>query len=301
MGRMSEPHLHTCAGFGVLPGAGALYGGLSGLWSLSPPLLQITPLVHSDLEQPVIGSNHRILEALTVPAGCPSHRELHRCRRRRRRAQSGSHVLGLILAGVAEHHQEFIAPDPHYGFLRPNVAHEETGHLHQHAVSLGMTIPVIVLLEVIDIEIDAAPLSIWLRFALACDRVQIPAVVTASEWVPDAELEKLGLQLLALRDVDENTVTVLIASLRIDREKCAVDDRPHLSIATRELELDVANGAIALELRHLSRSYLGPDEIARAKTPQLFQRFDAKHFEEGGIRIDDLAIQCRDVDSFLQA
>ena len=160
MGRMSKPHLHTPAGFGVLPGAEAGYGGLTDLWFPFPPLLQVTPLVHSDLEQSVVRPNHGILEALAVPARCPSHREGHGCRRRRRRAQSGGHVLGLILVGVAEHHQEFIAPDPYHRFLRANVAHEESRHLHQHAVSLGVAIPVVVLLEVVDVEIDAAPFSL---------------------------------------------------------------------------------------------------------------------------------------------
>ena len=132
------------------------------------------------------------------------------------------------------------------------------------------------------------------------DGIQVAAVVAAGKRIADAQLEKLRLQLLSLRDVDENPVTVLLAGLRIDREKRTVDDRPHLSIATRELKLDVANRAIALEQRHLSGSHLGPDEIARTRTPQLFQRFDAKHFEEGGIRVDDLAVQRRDVNSFLQ-
>jgi hypothetical protein len=95
-------------------------------------------------------------------------------------------------------------------------------------------------------------------------------------------------------------VPVLLAGLSIDGEKSAVDDRSDLPIAPRQLELDVPNGAVALELRHFPGSYLGPHEVAGAGTPQFLQRFDAEHFEERRIGVDDLPVQSRDVDSFLQ-
>ncbi len=141
----------------------------------------------------MVCSNHRILEVLAVLACCPSHRERHRCRRRRRHAQSGGYVIGLVQVGVAEYDQELIAPDSYHCFLRANVAHEEPGHLHQHAVALGVTIPVVVLLEVIDVEIDAAPLSLWLCFALPRHCIQITTVVATSQRIADAQLEELGL------------------------------------------------------------------------------------------------------------
>ena len=56
-----------------------------------------------------------------------------------------------------------------------------------------MTVLVVVLLEVIDIEIDASPLALLLRLALARDGVQIAAVVTAGERVTDAQFEELCL------------------------------------------------------------------------------------------------------------
>ena len=74
-----------------------------------------------------------------------------------------------------------------------------------------------------------------LRFALSSDRVQISSVVAARERIADAQLEKLGLQLLPLGDVDEDSVTVLVAGLWIDGEKGAVRDRPHLAVAPRQL------------------------------------------------------------------
>src|SRR6267143_2697892 len=100
-------------------------------------------------------------------------------------------MICLVLAGVAEYDKEFIAPNSYYRLLRTNVPHEESGHLHQHAVALGVTIPVVVLLEVIDVEIDAAPLSLWLRFALPHDCIQIATVVAAGQRIADAQLEEL--------------------------------------------------------------------------------------------------------------
>src|SRR6266566_4310329 len=95
-------------------------------------------------------------------------------------------------------------------------------------------------------------------------------------------------------------MTVFLPCLWVDGEKRAVGNRSYLSITPSELDLDVPNRAMALQQRHLSSSYLGSDEITRARALQFLQRLDPKHFEEGGIRIDDLGVQGRDVNSFLQ-
>jgi hypothetical protein len=210
-------------------------------------------------------------------------------------------VLGLVLTRVTQHYQKLVSADTDDRFFGTDMPHEEAGHLHQDTVALGVTVGVVVLLEVVDVEIDAAPLSLWLRLALARDGVQIPAIVAAGKRIPYAELEQLGLQLLALSDVDENSVTVLLAGFAIDREEGAVGNRSDFSVTPCQLKLEVPHGAIALQLGHLPGPYLGPDEIARARSLQLFQRFHAKHFEKSGVRVDDLPVHGRDVNSFLQA
>jgi hypothetical protein len=181
------------------------------------------------------------------------------------------------------------------------VSHEEAGHLHQNAVALGVAVGVVVLLEVVDVEVDASPFSLGLRFALTGDRIQVPAIVAAGERVPDTQLEKLGLQLFPLSDVDENPVTVLLSGVWIDGEESAVDDCSHFTIAACELEFDVPDGAVAFQKRHFTRSYFGFHEIAGARSPQILERFDAEHFQKSRIGVYDLAVQRRYVDSFLEA
>ena len=127
----------------------ARYRGLTRFRALLAPFLQIPPLIDPHFQEPLIGSNHRFFEALSVPAGCPAHGELHWCRGRSSGSQSGRHVLGLFFAGVTQDHQKLITTDPDDRFFRPDVAHEKASHLHQNAVPLGMTVGVVVLLEMI--------------------------------------------------------------------------------------------------------------------------------------------------------
>src|SRR6266550_5974047 len=72
-------------------------GGLAGLRALLSAFLQISPFVHSHLEQAVVGANHSLLEALAVPPCSPSHRKRywrgHRCSV----TQTRSDILGLFL------------------------------------------------------------------------------------------------------------------------------------------------------------------------------------------------------------
>ena len=104
-----------------------------------------------------------------------------------------------------------------------------------------------------------------------------------------------------MRDVHENSVTVLVTGLRIHREKCAVDYGPRLTIAPGELKLDISHGSIALELRHFSRSHLRSHKIAGAIALQFLQRLDPEHLEECRIGVDNLPVERRDVDSLFQA
>src|SRR5438876_11151087 len=249
----------------------------------------------------MIGANHRGFEAFPIFPRRPPHRERNRSRCRRSSTQSCYHVLSLVFARVAENHQKFVSADPHHCFFCSHMPHEKSRHLHQHGVAFSMSVRVVVLLEVVDVEIDASPFTFRLGLTLTRDGVQVPAVVTTSKWVADAKLEELRLQFFSMRDVHENSVTVLVTSFRIDRQKCAVDYRPRLTVTPRELKLDIANGSLALELCHFSRSHLWSHKIAGAITLQLLQRLDPEHLEERRIGVDDLPVQRRNVNSLFQA
>lgn len=110
-----------------------------------------------------------------------------------------------------------------------------------------MTVLVVVLLEVVDVEVDAPPLPFRLRLTLTRDGVQIPAVVATRERIPDAQFQELCLKLLPVCDVDEDSVALFLPRLGIHREKSAVDYRSYLAVAAGELKLDVPNGSLALE------------------------------------------------------
>src|SRR6185503_1535815 len=134
-----------------------------------------------------------------------------------------------------------------------------------------MTVAIVVLLEVVDVEINASPLSFRLRLALPRYRVQIAPVVAPRERIADTQLQQLRLQLLPMGDVDQNSVAILLPGFRIDRQESAVDDSSRLPIATRQLELYVPHRTFALQRRHLAGAYLWSHEITGAIPPQLLQ------------------------------
>src|SRR5882724_1527964 len=103
-----------------------------------------------------------------------------------------------------------------------------------------------------------------------------------------------------MRDVDENPVTVLLATFLIYRQEGAVDDRPGFSVAPSELKFDIAHRAVAFELCHLPRPNFRSHEVAGAISLQIIQRLDSEHLEKRGICIDDLPVQGRDVNSLFQ-
>src|SRR5438105_10426714 len=188
-------------------------------------------------------------------------------------------MLGLIFIRVTQHHQKLVSTYSHYCFLSAHMSHEEARHLHQHCVAFRVTIPVVVLLEVIDVEINAPLLAPGLCLALARDGIEIATVVTASERVADAQLEKLRLQLFPMRDVNENSVAVFLSAFRIDRQKCAIDDGSRHSVAARKLKFDISHRSFALELRHLPRPNFRPHEVTGAISLQIFERLDAEHLQ----------------------
>jgi hypothetical protein len=163
-----------------------------------------------------------------------------------------------------------------------------------------VAIRVVVLLEVIDVEIDAAPLTFRLRLTLPADRVQIAAIVTACQWISNTQLEELCLKLFPLGDIDQNSVTIFLTCRWIDRKERTVYDRAYFAIAPGELKLDIAHRAFALEQSHFPLSHFRADEIARAKPSEIFQRVHTEHFKERGIRVDDVTLEIRDVDALLE-
>ncbi len=175
--------------FGVLSGVRAHQKRLSGLWSFFSAPLQDPPFVHSYFEQALICAHHRSLEGLAILPRGPPHRELYRCRHWCSRAQTSRYVVGLFFTRVGQHHQKFVSTYTDDRFLGADVSHEKAGHFHQNTIAVGMAVGVVVLLEVVDIEINASPLSLWLRLALTCYRIQISSIVAPSQRIPDTELQ----------------------------------------------------------------------------------------------------------------
>src|SRR5207244_10931585 len=101
-------------------------------------------------------------------------------------------------------------------------------------------------------------------------------------------------------DVDEDTMAVLLSAFRIHRKECAVDDGSRLSVPSRELEFDITHGTFALELRHLPCPNFRFQEIAGARSLQIFQLFKAEHLQKCRVGIDELALPLRKIKSLFQ-
>src|SRR5439155_19442247 len=170
----------------------------------------------------MIGVDHRRFEAFAVFPRRPPHRERNRSRCRSSSAQSRHNMLSLVFARVAENHQKFVSTHPHHCFFCSHMTHEKSRHLHQHSVAFSVSVRVVVLLEVVDVEIDASPFTFWLGLPLTRDGVQVPAVLATGKWVADAKPEEVPLLLFPMRDGHEHSVTVLVIGLRTHPGEWAV-------------------------------------------------------------------------------
>src|SRR5687767_3250637 len=77
-----------------------------------------------------------------------------------------------------------------------------------------MSILVVVMLEVIDVDVDASPHRVLTSLCRVETR-QMPPVVRSREWIADALLDQLGLQLLATCNVHEDPVENRLSRFRI--------------------------------------------------------------------------------------
>src|SRR2546427_3146422 len=161
----------------------------------------------------MIGVDHRRFEAFAVFPRRPPHRERNRSRCRSSSAQSRHNMLSLVFARVAENYQKFVSAHPHYCFFCSHMTHEKSRHLHQHSVAFSMSVRVVVLLEMVDVEIDASPFAFRLGLTLTRDGVQVPAVGGNGKRGPGAQLEERCLWVFSLRGVQEESVVVICTRL----------------------------------------------------------------------------------------
>src|SRR5215203_2790631 len=100
---------------------------------------------------------------------------------------------------------------------------------------------VVVLLEMIDVHIDASPRCI--RTTLGCIQCrEITAIVASGKRIANALLHQLSLEMFPARDVHEyavkNRLTRFWISVRVPR----VENCSHCTIWSRDLQLAIANG-----------------------------------------------------------
>src|SRR5687767_8202275 len=109
-----------------------------------------------------------------------------------------------------------------------------------------MSVLVVVLLEVIDVDVDASPHCI---FTSSCgvESSQMPPVVASREWIADALLDELSLQLLSSGNVHEDPVENRFSGFRIDIVVPRIQHCPYTAVGTGYPELTVAQRSFTLE------------------------------------------------------
>src|SRR5687768_5616711 len=109
------------------------------------------------------------------------------------------------------------------------MAHEKAAHLHENGVARRVSVNIVVLLEMIDVHVDAPPLCAGSTL-LRIERREVPSVVTSRERIANALLDELGFQLLARRDVDEDSMEDCLAGLGVGIAVPRVEHGSHRAI-----------------------------------------------------------------------
>ena len=155
---------------------------------------------------------------------------------------------------------------------------------------------VVVLLEMVDIDHDAAPCAAGIGVTRG-ELGEIAPVPAARERVAQTLVEEAFLETLAIRDVDQDALVVNLSRLRVDAAVSRVDDGPDLAVPPPDLELEIADGAVALEDEELGLAVRRvSDEIGTLHLSGVLERRDPEHHEEGRVAVHDPAGFVRDVD-----
>ena len=209
-------------------------------------------------------------------------------------------ALARVLGGggvhAVEEEQEFVAAHPHRGFLGARRAHQKACDPVQDGIARLVPELVVVLLEMVDVDHDAAPRAAGVGVAPG-ELGEIAPVPAARERVAQALVEKAFFETLAIRDVDQDALVVDLSRLVVDAAVSRVDDGPDLAVHPPDLELEIADGAVALEDEALGLAARRVhDEIGALHLPGVLERRDPEHREEGRVAVHDPAGFVRDVD-----
>lgn len=248
----------------------------------------------ANLNQGAVRTVHRFFERLIALSGCPPKGERNRPAFEAGLLQPMRNHFGFGETRFEECDQELVATHSHYRLLGSHMTHQKTTHFHQHRIARRVTMRVVVLLEMVDVYVDASPGCICLPVGRVESR-QMPSVIAPGEWIADALLEQLILESLAASDIDEDSVEDCFARLRIGIAVPRIEDRSDSSVGSRYPKLTISDRAFALKQSHLFLPDVCIDEVADSVVPQLFDGRNAENLEERGIGIEYLAFRRRDV------
>src|SRR6185295_4716219 len=116
--------------------------------------------------------------------------------------------------GIEERDEKFVAAHSYDGLFSPHVPHQKAAHFHEDGIACSVSVHVVVLLEVIYVCVDAAPLLIF-QTQLRIESCELPSVVTSAQGITNALLDKLRLQILSRSDVDQDSMKDRLASFRV--------------------------------------------------------------------------------------
>lgn len=206
----------------------------------------------------------------------------------------GDH-LGLSLAGVEQRDQEFVATHSNHRFFRPHVAHQESAHLEQNGVTRSMSMCVVVLLEMIDVDVDASPFSVG-GAIVSVERGEMSPVVTPGEWISHALFKELCLELLPRGDVDEDSMKDHFPGVGIGDAVPRIENRSYSTVGPCYLELAIAERSRALEKSYFLATDFRVYEVAHPIIPEVGSARHTKNPQERWICVEDLAFLIGDVD-----
>ena len=142
-------------------------------------------------------------------------------------------------------------PKPDHWLVGPDFAHEEPRHALQHLVAARVSVPVVVQLEVIDVDEDAAPLLFTAGAEVFLEVEQVAPVVAPRQHVADQLFAEPVLEFLPSRDVDQDAVVRDLAGVRIANLVGRVEHRAPQSIGSHDHQLELAHVSFGREDLHL--------------------------------------------------
>ncbi len=254
---------------------------------------------YTHLNELPVGAIHSLLERLGLLPGSPAKGKGNGPTLDARLLEPVRNRFGIGELSIEKSYQELVTAHSYDRLLGAHMPHQEPAHLDEDRVTSRMAVRVVVLLEVIDVHVDAAP-SVFIRPLRRKQRREISAVVAAGEGIANALLHQLRFEILPRRDVDENPVKDRLAGVGVPVEVPRVEHGAHSPVRTRYLELTVAGGSFPLHQLYLLTPDFRIHEIADLVLLQIIQAVHAKDSKERWIRVENLSFLVGYVDAFAE-